>query len=554
VPEENLYIRTSTTLPSHTIIPNGSITFFLHTGTNADERDTTGLLLRPEFSIQAYLFGATPSTVPLPAENPYTLGMPDIWVKVADLVPGERYGLSRPSPECDVQLYTESPDGSLLAVASGSRTVAAGSGIGSLSFDFTAQPGSVYFLRITIVSPWVRDSWEYTNHMILRRVTTPPPANDNWTDAIVISSPVLEPVTGDLRGATASIAEAYVLAGTPPAPAVLPRYRSVWYALDLPAGDEDFGVTAWGADVTLFNISAEGELTELPAGASASLPVFRPDGTRRYAMVQGASDRFLLMLAPITRAGDIPDVPLPLTTGARSRYFPNWATADPAEEVPAIEGTTWHIWTAPSSGRYHLSSLGSAYNAYSYSIRIGPAPVIGAALPLDYYAGYSAGMGAVMVFEAAADTTYLICTRARKDLGGPAVLRISPAEGASPYTFWQQSRPAWEDSLGDPLGDPDGDGANNLLELATGQHPGLHNALPYGVRILNPPQPAGIELYVKTLATSFLSGPPGCIPFVLSMERSPDLETWENLGPYLSAQTRLLEGEPFQYLRLRISR
>jgi hypothetical protein len=41
---------------------------------------------------------------------------------------------------------------------------------------------------------------------------------------------------------------------------------------------------------------------------------------------------------------------------------------------------------------------------------------------------------------------------------------------------------------------------------------------------------------------------------VLSMERSPDLETWENLGPYLSAQTRLLEGEPFQYLRLRISR
>jgi hypothetical protein len=151
------------------------------------------------------------------------------------------------------------------------------------------------------------------------------------------------------------------------------------------------------------------------------------------------------------------------------------------------------------------------------------------------------------------DVIYHFQVKGEKSRWAPVLLTLSRGDGASPYFYWRQFYPEWDDILDDPNADPDGHGLSNLMEMATGRHPGHRNDPPYSLKMLSPPSPVGYKLHPNVFDYGYLTGPPGCRPFKLIKERSRDLQIWQDAGPVTYEVLEVLADDPLLYVRFRVS-
>lgn len=552
VPGEELFVRASATLPYH-LLQNGSSRFILHLPCEGDDPLTTPLSLAPGGSLRLSGLGATP-TVPLPPgslENPaYPEIFPDVWVRLTGLTPGWRCRLASTrvgSTAAWPTVYRMLPDGGMEPVAAGA------------SLAFKPEAGENYVVRLQIVAFQAGNGRDYFHDLVLKQSPDPAPINDEREGAITVNAAMVQPIKIDLRGATASAREGVSFAGTPPALVYKPRTRTVWYALDLPASATPHQVSAWThrskETVSLFKLNGDGTLTSLPVPSVGDdyCPRYRPDGSRIYAMIDGPEDRILLLVAPVSAAGDHFSDALPIEAGESLLVSPGAATVEPGEDLPGeTYGTVWLRWTAPQTGKFHLSARGSGDIPW---VSVFTGETLAGRTLLE---GQSFGAGwmnddAILTFDALKDVAYHFQVKGEKSRWAPVLLTLSRGDGASPYFYWRQLYPEWDDILDDPNADPDGDGLSNLMEMAVGRHPGLWNAPPYIIEPLSPPSPAGYKLWPNIYDYGYLTGPTGCQPFMLTMERSRDLQTWQGTGPVTSGSIEVPVGDPLPYVRFRVS-
>jgi hypothetical protein len=523
-PEANkeYLLRVSLSLPDDDALFEGLD--FLSGPVPAGDDYTAPLFLAPEGSLQLFLAGAKPAAEP------------DIWIDLGSALSGV-FDLKA----SDVQAVTvyraqgSGPPGTYLFGNSRASEL-----------TFVAEAGHHYFVRVSSPNGVLANKCTVS----LSSRTLPPPENDLRSAAVVLPSAGLQVVFGDATGASAE--ESDWPGGSADADRSI---SSVWYALDLPAGEQLWFVWAWdGGKAEIFH-DQNGGLR--PAGDSWNR--FTPDGGRLWIKI-AAKSRFVIMAGPAVTPGDDLSEPMTLIPGETHFVYAGAATAN--SPAPGLAGpeTMWFSWTAEESGTVVLSTQGSPSAQWKpavFTAALEPVPT------MDWTPIFQGDSSVILSFEAAAGSSYRIVLDG--NLRQPAVVRLKPGGWESPYELYVQNHPAWQDvtSLQDPLADADGDGVCNLMEMAVGGH--LVSWQNYsGWPFIIKSDPPGLELGLQ-VRTPVLRGAPGSTPFKFVVEGSRDLSSWVEMtydvipGEWYDQHhfvwpSGAVDDPPVQYFRCRVSR
>jgi subtilisin family serine protease len=318
-----------------------------------------------------------------------------------------------------LSVFTGSPVSNLTLIGANDD---GGGNLASL-VSLNATAGTTY--RIAV------DGFGSATGAVRLNIAPPPPPNDNFANAIALTGATAT-TTGRNTGATGQVGE----------PAQSGQINSSWWSWTAPTtGQYNIDTIGSGFDtyLSVFTGSALSSLTLIGAnddggGNLASLVSLNATaGTTYRIAVDGyssATGPIQLNIAPPAPPNDNFANQIALTGAtATTTGTNNGATGEVGE--PAQSGpinSSWWSWTAPTTGQYNISTLGSNFDTY-LSVFTGSAlsslTLIGAN---DDSGG---GLTSLVSLNATAGTTYRIAVDGYSTATGAIQLNIAPPPPAN---------------------------------------------------------------------------------------------------------------------------
>jgi hypothetical protein len=328
------------------------------------------------------------------------------------------------------------------------------------------------------------DGYQANTGLINLNITAPPPANNNFANAIALTGATANS-TGSNHGATEEIGE----------PAQSGQINSVWWSWTAPSSGT-FTIDTQGSNfdtwLSVFTGSAVNNLSLIRSdddtgeGFTSLINLNATAGTTYKIAVDGYSDYTLGSIKL-----NIAAVPTPSNDNFANRINLAGETANATGsnilatgEVgePAQSGTTnslWWSWTAPSSGTFTIDTQGSNFDTW-LSVFTGSAVNNLSLISFDDDAGE--GLTSLINLNATAGTTYQIAVDGYQSSTGSIQLNIAPTPSESA-------------------------GAGNLTEIANAD---TINGLPYTI-----PDNAAQNTLKEGAGKDPLTGGPGAGTLIL---------------------------------------
>jgi hypothetical protein len=315
------------------------------------------------------------------------------------------------------------------------------------------------------------DGWSSNTGQIALNITAPPPANDNFANAIAL--------TGETANSTGSNHGATIEEGEPTQSGLI---NSSWWSWTAPSSgffQVDTTDSNFDTYLSVFTGSAVNNLSLIGAdddsgpGLTSLYNLNATAGTTYQIAVDGYSNYTLgsinLNIAPTAPPNDNFANRIGLAGETANATGSNIeATAEVGE--PSQSGTTnsvWWTWTAPSSGNYTFDTEGSGFDTYLYLFTGNDLTNLSLVAADD---DGGEGVTSLITQNVTAGTTYQIAVDGYGDSTGQIQLNIAPTPSDSAGAG-NLTETAYADTInGLPDTIPD-NAAKNTLEEGTGKDP-----------------------------------------------------------------------------------
>ncbi|MBV9470569.1 MAG: hypothetical protein JOZ57_15120, partial [Abitibacteriaceae bacterium] len=317
-----------------------------------------------------------------------------------------------------IGVYTGNSVNALATVASGSDPYNSG----SVVVRFNATAGTTYHIAVdgqNSVGGTPANASE--GDFSVTWALLPPPANDNFANATVIST-----TSGSLNGTTVAATKE----SGEPNHAGNPGGRSVWYKwVASSTGVAKFAVDKADLLLAVYTGSSVNSLTPVASSASGGPVKFNSvAGTTYYIAVDGADngsgaaeEAFTLTFSPAPPPpnDNFANAAMISNTNSGSIQGTNVnATKEPGEPNHAGNpggSSVWYAWTAPATGRYSFDATFSSQPPYSKPlVAVYTGNSINALTPVADNRGLNSSTGGAR-FQATAGDTYFIAVDGQGD-------------------------------------------------------------------------------------------------------------------------------------------
>jgi len=315
------------------------------------------------------------------------------------------------------------------------------------------------------------DGWQSNTGQINLNITAPPPANDNFVNAIALTGATVNS-TGSNHGATGQVGE----------PAQSGQINSAWWSWTAPSSGF-FQVDTAGSNFdsylsvltgpTVNNLSLIGADDDLGPGVTSLYNLNATAGTTYRIAVDGFSNYSLgsinLNIAPTAPPNDNFANRIALTGSTANATGSNIRATGEANE-PAQSWTTesvWWTWTAPATGNYTFDTIGSNFDTWL-------SVYTGSAVNNLTRTGFDDDGGVVnntskLTQSVTAGTTYQIAVDGWSSNTGQIQLHIAPTPGPAPVANLTETANA--DTINGLPDSSAGNAAKNTLKEKTGEDP-----------------------------------------------------------------------------------